>query len=212
MKEMQKEGYAGTLQMLNTVNNFWGWQVMDRNVVRDDQWQEFHETYVKDRYQLGMREWFEKSNPTALAQVAERMIEAIRKDYWKADEQTKRELVAVYREVAARHDVHTSNETFKAYVAELAQGFGLGNPVVSSNAPQPQAAAAQPDAAEVQSPPPVADVVRGQELREIKKQTVVQELIWSYLWLIVLVVGGGIAYQAWRARQQQTILNTPTSN
>ena len=34
-------------------------------------------------------------------QVAERMLEAIRKDYWKADEQTKRELVAVYREVAA---------------------------------------------------------------------------------------------------------------
>jgi len=212
MKEMQKEGYAGTLQMLNTVNNFWGWQVMDRNVVRDDQWQEFHETYVKDRYQLGMREWFEKSNPTALAQVAERMIEAIRKDYWKADEQTKRELVEVYREVAAKHDVHTANETFKAYVAELAQGFGLGNPVGSFKAPQPRATAAQADPVAVQSPPPVADVVRGQELREIKKQTVVQELIWSYLWLIVLVVGGGIAYQAWRARQQQTILNTPTSN
>jgi cobaltochelatase CobN len=64
----------------------------------------------------------------------------------------------------------------------------------------------------VQSPPPVADVVRGQELREIKKQTVVEELIWSYLWLIVLVVGGGITYQAWRARQQQAILNTPPSN
>src|SRR5690606_9280093 len=32
--EMQKEGYAGTLQLLNAVNNFWGWQVMDRNVVR----------------------------------------------------------------------------------------------------------------------------------------------------------------------------------
>ena len=123
MKEMQKEGYAGTLQMLNTVNNFWGWQVMDRNVVRDDQWQEFHEAYVKDRYQLGMREWFEKSNPTALAQVAERMLEAIRKDYWKADEQTQRELVQVYQEVAARHDVFTANDTFKAYVKALAQGF-----------------------------------------------------------------------------------------
>ena len=126
MAEMKKEGYSGTLQMLNTVNNFWGWQVMDRNVVRDDQWQEFHESYVKDRYQLGMRDWFEKSNPTALAQIAERMLEAVRKDYWKADEQTKRELVATYQEIAAKHDVHTSNEVFKAYVKGLAAGFGLG--------------------------------------------------------------------------------------
>jgi len=207
MKEMQKEGYAGTLQMLNTVNNFWGWQVMDKNVVRDDQWQEFHETYVKDRYQLGMREWFEKSNPTALAQVAERMLEAIRKDYWKADAQTKRELVAVYQEVAAKHDVFTANETFKAYVKELAQGFGLGTP---SSA---RAAAARPQAqvqAQIHPPAPPSpkppDVVRGQEMREVKKETRMEQLIWTYAWLIGLVVLGGIGYQAWRTRRESNAL------
>ena len=202
MKEMQKEGYAGTLQMLNTVNNFWGWQVMDKNIVRDDQWQEFHETYVKDRYQLGMREWFEKSNPTALAQVAERMLEAIRKDYWKADEQTKRELVAVYQEVAAKHDVYTSNETFKAYVKELAQGFGLGTPssakAAAAKAPAPQAQAPQP----APPAPPPPDVVRGQEMREVKKEQRMEQLIWTYAWLIGLVILGGIGYQAWRTRRE----------
>ncbi len=121
-------------RMLNTVNNFWGWQAMDRNVVRDDQWQEFHEVYVKDRYKLGMREWFEKSNPTALAQITERMLEAIRKDYWKADEQTRRELVQLYQELAAQHDVHTANETFMTYVADQAKGFGLDAPVKTAAA------------------------------------------------------------------------------
>ena len=206
MKEMQKEGYAGTLQMLNTVNNFWGWQVMDRNIVRDDQWQEFHETYVKDRYQLGMREWFEKSNPTALAQVAERMLEAIRKDYWKADEQTKRELVAVYQEVAAKHDVFTANETFKAYVKELALGFGLGTP----SSGKPAARAQPPVQAQMQPPVPPApkppDVVRGQEMREVKKETRMEQLIWTYAWLIGLVVLGGIGYQAWRTRRESRAL------
>jgi cobaltochelatase CobN len=201
MKEMQKEGYAGTLQMLNAVNNFWGWQVMDRNVVRDDQWQEFHETYVKDRYKLGMREWFEKSNPTALAQMTERMLEAIRKDFWKADEQTKRELVAVYQQVARTHDVHTSNETFKAYVKELSQGFGLGaNPRQQSTATTPPPT----KVSQMQSanPLPTPDVVRGQEMREVKKEQRMEQLIWTYAGLIALVVLGGIGFQAWRTRQE----------
>ena len=206
MKEMQKEGYAGTLQMLNTVNNFWGWQVMDRNIVRDDQWQEFHESYVKDRYDLGMRKWFEKSNPTALAQIAERMIEAIRKDYWKADDKTKRELVAVYQEIAKKHDVYTDNETFKAYVAELAAGFGLGQP--ASPAVKPAAAPAQPQAAAAAQPPaptpppPQPDVVRGQQLTEAQQQQRIEQLIWIYAWILVVIVALGMAYQAWRTRRE----------
>ncbi len=206
MKEMMKEGYSGTLQMLNTVNNFWGWQVMDRNVVRDDQWQEFHETYVKDRYQLGTREWFEKSNPTALAQVAERMLEAIRKDYWKADEQTKRELVATYQEIAAKHNVFTANETFKAYVKELTAGYGIGTPASSSPAHKaatapPSQATPTPLPAPNVPPAPEPPVVRGQELREIKSNDSVQQLIWMYAWLAGAVVLAGMAYQAWRVRR-----------
>lgn len=207
MKEMQKEGYAGTLQMLNTVNNFWGWQVMDRNVVRDDQWQEFHEAYVKDRYKLGMREWFEKSNPTALAQVTERMLEAIRKNYWKADEQTQRELVQVYQEVAAQHDVHTANEAFKTYVKELAQGFGLASPTSAAPAPKAPPAQALPPMTPAPRPPmPPApkppEVVRGQELREVAKTQRIEQLIWTYGWLMALALLGGIGYQAWRTRRE----------
>ena len=214
MKEMMKEGYSGTLQMLNTVNNFWGWQVMDRNVVRDDQWQEFHEAYVKDRHQLGTREWFEKSNPTALAQMAERMIEAIRKDYWKADERTQRELVATYQDLAARHDVHTSNETFKAYVAELAQGFGIGpNPTTAAApaaaaappVPSPQAKPPEPPPEPEEflepPPPPAPPVVRGQEMREVLHETPLQQFIWAYAWLLGAVVLVGVAWQAWRAHR-----------
>ena len=206
MQEMMKEGYSGTLQMLNTINNFWGWQVMDRNVVRDDQWQEFHETYVKDRYRLGTREWFEKSNPTALAQIAERMLEAIRKNYWQADAQTQRELAATYLDIAARHDVLTSNQAFKAYVAQLARGFGIGPGAAPLQdaaipktktvpRPQAQAPAAQPPAPPT---PPEPPVVRGQELRVLSRQAPAQQLIWLYAWMVVAVVLAGMAFQLWR--------------
>ena len=206
IQEMQKEGYAGTLQMLNTVNNFWGWQVMDRHVVRDDQWQAFHDTYVKDRYRLGLRAWFEQSNPTALAQVAERMLEAIRKDYWKADEQTRRELVQVYQEVAAKHDVFTANEAFKAYVKTLAQGFGLAGQAPAARASAPSAApkpmaARPPD--EPREPPsaPEPPTVRGQTLHEVRHDATVRQLIWIYGWIAAGIVLAGMLFQAWRMRR-----------
>lgn len=212
LAEMKKEGYSGTLQLLNTVNNFWGWQVMDRGVVRDDQWQAFHETYVKDRHRLGLREWFETSNPTALAQVAERMLEAIRKDYWRADAQTKRELVQAWREIAAKHDVHTNNETFKAYVQELAAGFGLSAaPAPARPAALPKATAAPAAKVPVPLPrppaplPPPARAVRGQQLREVPMSPQMQQLAWAYGTLIVLVLAAGIGWQAWRTRRESRI-------
>ncbi|NLC23732.1 MAG: cobaltochelatase subunit CobN, partial [Oxalobacter sp.] len=102
IKAMQKEGYAGTLEILDTVNNLWGWQVTAPDMVRQDQWQAVHDTFVNDSRQLGMNAWFEKNNPAAQSQLIERMFEAIRKGYWKADEQTRRELVQRWQELDSR--------------------------------------------------------------------------------------------------------------
>ncbi len=125
IKEIQAEGYAGTLTTLDVLNNFWGWQVVDPDNVRDDQWQEFFEVYVQDKYQLNMREWYENNNSHALAQIIERMLEAARKEYWTTDADTLRELTQTYIEIAQKYDVLTQNEQFREYVNEQATGFGL---------------------------------------------------------------------------------------
>lgn len=198
VKEMQQEGYAGTLQMLNTINNFWGWQVMDRKVVRDDQWQQFHEVYIKDKYNLDMKAWFEQSNPTAMAQIAERMLEAIRKDYWKASEETKKELVQLNQELSEKYDVHTDNQTFKAYVAELAAGYGLS----ATPAPTAEASAApaveQPSQQE-QSQEAISETVQGQVMQEQQPQPTSEPDSKWWLLLFALVLVG--AYQQHRRRQ-----------
>jgi cobaltochelatase CobN len=49
------EGYAGTLQVLDSMNNFAGWTSVAREIVRDDQWQEFVDVYVRDKHQLGLK-------------------------------------------------------------------------------------------------------------------------------------------------------------
>ncbi|MBI4740702.1 MAG: cobaltochelatase subunit CobN [Betaproteobacteria bacterium] len=134
------QGYAGTLQVLDSVENFWGWQVVDPTAVRDDQWQEFHDVYMRDKLKLGTREWFEAKNPRALAQMAERMLEANRKGYWRADAATLKELVEVVEDAMRRHDFHPMNDKVLPFVEQL-KGAGYGLDFV---APAPGKLAAQP--------------------------------------------------------------------
>ncbi|MFT3762279.1 MAG: cobaltochelatase subunit CobN [Pseudoxanthomonas sp.] len=89
---MQQEGYAGTLEALDAVNNLFGWQVADPSTVRPDQWQAIHDTYVRDKRNLGIEAWFARHNPTAQAQMIRRMREAIARGYWRPDERTVAEL------------------------------------------------------------------------------------------------------------------------
>src|SRR5690606_21141305 len=114
---LMNEGYSGTLSILDATNNFWGWTATAREVVRDDQWEEMADVYVRDKYKLGVDEWFEKENPHAQAQMIERMLEASRQGYWNAKPETVETLKRRYRDLAQRFDVHTDNAAFLEYVA-----------------------------------------------------------------------------------------------
>jgi cobaltochelatase CobN len=117
---LMAEGYAGTLEVTAAMNNFWGWTAVAREIVRDDQWQSFVDVYVRDRHALGLREWFERENPAALAQVIERMLEASRQGYWQADAATVDELKQRYADLLQRFDLQTSNAALAEFV-----GYGL---------------------------------------------------------------------------------------
>jgi len=172
IEAMKKEGYSGALNMLDTVNNMWGWQAVAPETVRNDQWDEFKAVYVDDKYKLGMKDWFEKNHPHAQAQIIERMLEAARKDYWQADAKTVRELAQRYQELARRFDVQSDNRKFTEFAASLA-GYGLTAPAgkrpAQSAPPPPTAEAAQP--VPQSPPPPQSNRVTGQRL---EKQTTAQ--------------------------------------
>ncbi len=144
IKGLMAEGYAGTLQVLESMNNFAGWTSVSREIVRDDQWQEFVDVYVRDKHHLGLKDWFERENPHALAQTIARMLEAARHKDWQADAATVEELKARYRELAQRYDVRTDNAKLQAFVG--LPGFGLAGAAPPSAAPAAPAAAAQPAA------------------------------------------------------------------
>ncbi len=195
IEEMQQEGYSGTLSIVNTINNFWGWQVMDPQNIRADQWQELFEVYVNDKYDLQMKAWFETNNAEALAQISERMLEAIRKEYWQPDEATIKKLLETYQEISVKYDVQTINQKFKDFVAEQAKGYGLSPPSLTpmqpSAVPPPQPAAAAPD-----EPQPVT----GQKLEktEVASEIMNDQTRYVLLLLLMLTLLAGAVWQQWR--------------
>lgn len=185
---LMKEGYAGTLQMLDSMNNFTGWTTVAREIVRSDQWQEFVDVYVRDKHKLGLKDWFEKNNPHALAQMIERMIETARQDYWQPDRATLEELKARYRELARRHDVRSDNMTFQEYVG--LPGYGLGKPIAS----QPPHASAQ---AAAQAAPPAPPIIEGMQLEQVLPQA--ESLVQALGMLLMLAcLGAAVFLGGWR--------------
>ncbi|MFA7552922.1 MAG: cobaltochelatase subunit CobN [Spongiibacteraceae bacterium] len=184
IKGMQKEGYAGTVQLLNIANNLFGWQVMDRNMVRPDQWQALHETYVLDQRDLNINEWFAEHNATAQAQLIERMVEAIRKNYWDAPEQTRRELIGRWQALVNDLGAQAGAAKTVDFMQSQAAGFGMswtqadtgGNPDTSTDSP--------------------AQNVRGQLLEEVHPEESSNSLPWlmwlAWALLLSCVVAGAL--------------------
>lgn len=177
---LMKEGYAGTLQVLDGMNNFWGWTAVAREIVRDDQWQEFVDVYVRDKHKLGLRQWFERHNPHALAQTIERMLEAARQEYWQADPKVVAELKERYHDLARRFDVRSDNTAFEKFA-----GYGISAvpPALTFAPPAPAAPA-----------PPTPPQIEGLRLDKIVPPPAAPSLALAVLLALALVMGTG----AWR--------------
>ena len=120
---MQREGYAGSLEMLDLANNLGlaggGSHHGPRRPVAG-----VARHLVMDRRELGLAEWFETHNPTAQAQIIARMAEAIRKGYWDASEQTRRELAERWWQLAAAGAGEVGAATTREFIERMAGGFG----------------------------------------------------------------------------------------
>ncbi|MGJ7486621.1 cobaltochelatase subunit CobN [Variovorax sp. LT2P21] len=204
--EAQKaEGYSGALQVLKTAQFLWGWQVTAPAAVRQDQWQSLHDVYVRDRYQLGTRQWLEGANRAAFAQTLERLLDAVRLDYWRPDAATRRELAQAYVAAAAASGLRERH----AEVARYAQAELQTAPRETVAAPRPIEVMTVRDApvpVEVAPPPspiaaePATDRVQGLKLEPVPEPTraappVVQGL-WAAFGVAMLMALG--AWSQWR--------------
>jgi cobaltochelatase CobN len=93
---MKKEGYAGAREMSEFAENMWGWQVTVKDAVDSSKWRQVFEVYVEDKYEMDLDRFFDDHNPWAYQSLTARMLEAVRKGYWQAEEETVRKLSAEY--------------------------------------------------------------------------------------------------------------------
>jgi cobaltochelatase CobN len=209
IKAQQAEGYSGTLQVLKTANFLWGWQVTAPKEVRQDHWQSLHNVYVRDQYQLGTRQWLEGDNRAAFAQTLERMLDAVRLNYWQPDAATRQELVQAYTESLKATGLRESNPLVQRFAAQQLE------PAKPSVTP-PRAAPARP--AQQATPPTAAPdtpspTVRGLVL-EPQVQTPADAPVQSVVRALAVLLGAGLllAVGAWRQLRRSRMAYAPGLN
>jgi cobaltochelatase CobN len=202
---LMDEGYAGTLQVLDATNNFWGWTAVAREIVRDDQWQEMVDVYVRDKHQLGLKQWFEAHNPHALAQNIERMLEAARQGYWQADAQTVAELKDRWRDLSSASTC-TDNAAFERFVGagQGTAGFGLNLGYSRRSRRCRRGAERRRSPAPGRSRPrraaPTPPPISGMRLEQVAEPSAPATHTWQALW-VALVLGAVMLGGGWWQRR-----------
>jgi len=82
-----------------------------------------------------MKQFFEYQSPFAYQDMTARMIETVRKDFWKPDKATKETLLREYLESVAAHGVNCTenscgNARLLQYVLEQGRAAGIPSPLL----------------------------------------------------------------------------------
>ena len=108
-----KEEYAGAKLLSRMTDNLWGWQAVTKEVVSPSDWETLNDIFVKDRYNLNMKAFFDRTSPWAHQSITGRMLESVRKGYWQPPEAVRKELAAAYARSVVAHGMaccdHTCN-------------------------------------------------------------------------------------------------------
>ncbi|WP_395746937.1 cobaltochelatase subunit CobN [Prosthecobacter sp.] len=96
LEGMKAHDYAGAGHVAELVKNTFGWSVTRRESITQETWDEVYDVLVKDKHNLGLAEWFERVSPHAMQEISATLIEAARKDLWKATPEQVRALAEMY--------------------------------------------------------------------------------------------------------------------
>lgn len=122
IKEKMKGGASSASTFAEIVTNTYGWNVMKPKAIDKEMWDEIYNVYVKDKYHLGTKEFFDKQNPAALMEMTAVMMESARKGMWKATPQQLRDIAKLHTETVNKYKPSCSgfvcnNAKLRNYIA-----------------------------------------------------------------------------------------------
>lgn len=103
IKEKMKGGASSASTFAEIVTNTYGWNVMKPKAIDKEMWDEIYNVYVKDKYHLGTKEFFDKQNPAALMEMTAVMMESARKGMWKATPQQLKDIAKLHTETVNKY-------------------------------------------------------------------------------------------------------------
>lgn len=122
IKEKMKGGASSAITFAEIVTNTYGWNVMKPKAIDKEMWDEIYNVYVKDKYHLGTKEFFDKQNPAALMEMTAVMMESARKGMWKATPQQLKDIAKLHTETVNKYKPSCSgfvcdNAKLRNYIA-----------------------------------------------------------------------------------------------
>lgn len=122
IKEKMKGGASSANTFAEIVTNTYGWNVMKPKAIDKEMWDEIYNVYVKDKYHLGTKEFFDKQNPAALMEMTAVMMESARKGMWKATPQQLKDIAKLHTETVNKYKPSCSgfvcdNAKLRNYIA-----------------------------------------------------------------------------------------------
>ena len=122
IKEKMKGDASAAHSFAEIVQNTYGWNVMKPKAVDNEMWDEIYNVYVKDKFELGVQDYFESQNPAALEEMTAVMMETARKGMWKASEQQLADIARLHTELVNKYKPSCSgfvcdNAKLREYIA-----------------------------------------------------------------------------------------------
>jgi cobaltochelatase CobN len=99
IEALQQGGASSAEVFAETFRNTYGWDVMKSSVIDEELWDGLNQVYVEDKYDLGIREFFERENPYALQEMTAVMLETVRKGYWQPDQAVVKKIAELHAEL-----------------------------------------------------------------------------------------------------------------
>lgn len=122
IEEKMRGGAGAASGFAEMVQNTYGWNVMKPEAIDNELWDEIYEVYVRDKFDLGVRDYFERCNPAALEEMTAVMMETARKGMWKASAEQLGAIAELHTELVDKYKPSCSgfvcnNPKLRAFIA-----------------------------------------------------------------------------------------------
>lgn len=123
IKEYMKGGASSAETFAETFRNTFGWNVMKPTAIENRLWDELYDTYVQDKQNLNVHEFFKRENPYALQEMTAIMLETARKGMWKASQEQIDAIAKLHTQLVKEHEAGCSgfvcdNQKLRSFISQ----------------------------------------------------------------------------------------------